>query len=73
MNVRVKALAGGRTRISTQTRIRALGGGARRRFRLYWLIIRPFSGLLRREMLKGIAALARELQRSRITSKEAVA
>jgi len=28
---------------------------SRRRFRLYWLLIRPFSGLMRRLMLRAIA------------------
>lgn len=54
MGIVIEALAPGRTRMSTETRIRALGPSARRWFRLYWLIIRPFSGLLRRSMLDGI-------------------
>ena len=54
MSVRVEALGPERTRLSTETRIRALGPQARRWFRLYWLLIRPFSGLLRRSMLTGI-------------------
>ena len=58
MNVRLEALAPDRTRLYTETRVRALGPSARRRFRLYWLLIRPFSGLLRRVMLNGIKAKA---------------
>ena len=54
MSVRLEALAPDRTRVVTETRIRALGLGARRRFRVYWLVVRPFSGLLRRSMLAGI-------------------
>ena len=54
MSVRLEALAPDRTRVVTETRIRALGPRARRRFRLYWLLIRPFSGVLRRSMLAGI-------------------
>jgi len=54
MSVRLEALALDRTRVVTETRIRALGPQARRRFRLYWLLIRPFSGVLRRSMLAGI-------------------
>lgn len=50
--------AGAQTRLHTETRVRALGPQARRRFRLYWLLIRPFSGLLRRSMLSGIKARA---------------
>jgi hypothetical protein len=45
-------------RIVTITRVRALGPAARRRFRVYWMLIRPFSGLLRRSMLRGIATVA---------------
>ncbi len=54
MSVRFESIAPDRTRVSTETRVRALGPQARRRFRLYWLLIRPFSGLLRRSMLAGI-------------------
>jgi hypothetical protein len=72
MNVRTRPLNDGRTRISTETRIRALSAGARRRFRLYWLLIRPFSGFLRREMLKGFAAVARNRHGSQRIGKEAV-
>jgi hypothetical protein len=57
-NLRVEPLTVARTRLVTETRIHALGPAARRSFRLYWLLIRPFSGLLRREMLRGIAARA---------------
>ena len=54
MSLRFESLAADRTRVVTETRIRALGPSARRWFRLYWLLIRPFSGLLRRSMLAGI-------------------
>jgi len=57
MNVRIEPLANNSsTRVHTETRVRALGPQARRRFRLYWLLVRPFSGLLRRAMLSGIKA-----------------
>ncbi len=58
INVRFLAVSPQRTLVTTETRVRALGTRARRRFGLYWLIIRPFSGLLRRAMLRGIAASA---------------
>lgn len=57
-NIRVETLAPDRTRLSTETRVHALGPSAGRWFRLYWVLIRPFSGLLRRAMLRGIAAKA---------------
>ena len=62
MSVRLEALAPDRTRVVTETRIRALGPQARRRFRLYWLLIRPFSGVLRRSMLTGIRRRAEALR-----------
>lgn len=58
MNFLVEPIAPARTRLCTETRIRCLGASSRRRFRLYWLVIRPFSGLLRRAMLSGIRARA---------------
>lgn len=58
MNVLLRRLGPERTSVYTETRVRTLGPGARRRFRLYWLLIRPFSGLLRRAMLRGVRARA---------------
>ena len=40
--------------LSTETRVRLDNPEARRRFRLYWLIVRPGSGLIRRLMLRAI-------------------
>ena len=40
--------------ISTETRIAATDAHARRRFGLYWLAIRPGSGLIRREWLRAL-------------------
>ncbi|MEX1254560.1 MAG: hypothetical protein WEE64_09480 [Dehalococcoidia bacterium] len=57
-NIRVEALAPDRTRLTTETRVHPLGPSARRWFRIYWLLIRPFSGLLRSAMLRGIEARA---------------
>ena len=42
------------TRLTTETRIRCLGSECRRSFGFYWLFIRPFSGLIRMEMLRAI-------------------
>ncbi|MFZ5645177.1 MAG: hypothetical protein ACOY46_16500 [Bacillota bacterium] len=47
---------GGGTVLSTETRVLCLGRGAKTAFGLYWLIIRPFSGLIRIIMLKMIKA-----------------
>ena len=40
--------------LSTETRIAATDAQARRRFGLYWLVIRPGSGLIRREWLRAL-------------------
>ncbi|MGH7601003.1 MAG: hypothetical protein ACREOI_31985 [bacterium] len=46
--------ADGTTRLLTETRVLCLDETSRRRFRLYWVFIRPFSGLIRREALRAI-------------------
>jgi len=53
-NFSLEPLGSNVTRLATETRVLCLDAGSRRRFRLYWLLIRPFSGLLRRSMLAGI-------------------
>jgi len=40
-------------RLSTETRIFLTDARARRRFRAYWLVVRPFSGLVRRRWLSA--------------------
>jgi len=42
------------SRMATETRIAATDATARRRFGRYWLLIGPFSGITRREMLAAI-------------------
>lgn len=44
----------GGTWLTTETRVRCGDATARRRFRAYWLVVRPFSGLLRRLILRAI-------------------
>ncbi len=44
----------GSTRLCTETRIHVPGPTARKRFAAYWRIIRPWSGLIRRQWLKAI-------------------
>lgn len=43
---------GAGTLVSTETRVQCFGAMTRRIFRLYWLVIRPFSGWIRLEMLR---------------------
>jgi hypothetical protein len=52
---------GGRTVVETSTVCEATDESARRRFTGYWIVIRPFSGVIRLDML---AALERGLRRS---------
>lgn len=42
------------TRLATETRVRCLDDASRWRFRMYWALIAPFSGLIRREALRMI-------------------
>ena len=39
------------TRFTTETRIQAFGRSARWKFRAYWVVVAPFSGIIRKEML----------------------
>ena len=50
----------GRT-LSTETRVLATDEASRRRFRRYWLLIRPASGLIRRVWLRAIKRRAEGL------------
>jgi hypothetical protein len=42
------------TILSTETRVTCGDSGSRRRFRTYWFFVRPFSGLIRRLMLRAV-------------------
>ena len=44
--------------LSTETRVLLTDERSRKAFRRYWLVIRPFSGLIRREWLRAIARRA---------------
>ncbi|MBA2298359.1 MAG: hypothetical protein H0W14_10020 [Actinobacteria bacterium] len=50
----------GGSRLETETRVFLTDGAARRRFASYWLVVRPFSGLVRRSWL---AAARRRAER----------
>jgi len=55
LSLHVEPLSAGRTRLRTETRVACVDAAARRRFALYWSIIKPFSGWIRGELLRGIA------------------
>ncbi len=52
----------GKTILSTQTRVVCGDSSSRRKFRTYWLIVRPFSGLIRLMLLKSVRLRAESLK-----------
>ena len=46
------------TVLSTETRIQCFGQAARWKFGLYWTLVRPFSGLIRKAILRQVKAEA---------------
>ncbi len=54
MNFAVQDARGGRTRLTTETRIAATDPRARRRFAAYWLVVHPGSALIRVQWLRAI-------------------
>lgn len=53
-NFHVQEVAANRTLLSTETRITCGDKRSRMKFRAYWLLVRPFSGLIRLVMLRAI-------------------
>jgi hypothetical protein len=53
-NFRLQPLDGGRTRLSTETRVRCADATTARRFRAYWRIVAPGSGLIRWAILRQV-------------------
>jgi hypothetical protein len=53
----------GTTLLVTETRIECLDKKAKSRFAKYWFFVRPFSGLIRKEMLRAIKLKAAEKNR----------
>jgi hypothetical protein len=51
----------GHNRLSTETRVHVADAVARRKFRRYWLVIRPFSGLIRILLLRAARRRAEAL------------
>ena len=52
------------TVLKTETRIRCLDESSRQSFALYWTVVKPFSGLIREEMLRIIKVKAETEQNS---------
>ncbi len=57
-NFEVGIRADGATELRTETRVLCADVATRRRFRAYWMLIRPFSGLIRQEMLAAVRSAA---------------
>ena len=53
-NFSLKEDGRGRTILSTETRVVCGDDLSRRKFRVYWLFVRPFSGLIRLLMLRAV-------------------
>ncbi len=62
-NISLSQQPGGITRVTTETRVLCLGEASRRWFRLYWLLIGPFSGIIRNGWLRIIKRQAENLLR----------
>jgi hypothetical protein len=57
-NFAVSRRSDGGTELRTEIRVACADAAARRRFRVYWLLIRPGAGLIRREMLAAVRSAA---------------
>jgi hypothetical protein len=57
-NFSVKEDRPGRSILSTETRVVCGDDASRRKFRVYWFFVRPFSGLIRRLMLRVVRRAA---------------
>lgn len=57
-NFEVGLRADGATDLRTETRVLCADVATRQRFRAYWMLIRPFSGLIRQEMLAAVRSAA---------------
>jgi len=58
VSIRLEPFDGGSTRLTTETRVQCVDDAAKRRFAVYWLLIRPFGGWLRRYFLRRVARMA---------------
>jgi hypothetical protein len=55
MDFSLHPLSGDRTRLATSTWCEPTDEEARRRFARYWRVVRPFSGLIRMDLLRAVA------------------
>lgn len=69
-NFAVGRRSDGATEFRTETRVCCADAATRRRFRAYWTLIRPFSGLIRREMLAAVRSAAESTQRRNLDAHQ---
>jgi hypothetical protein len=69
-NFAVRQHPKGGTELQTETRVLCADSATRRRFAAYWTLIRPFSGLIRREMLAAVRARAETLAAVPLTERK---
>lgn len=67
-NFAVQKTDSGRTLLSTETRIVCGDPGSRWKFRAYWLLVRPFSGLIRVLMLRAVQRACESVSDDRLAS-----
>lgn len=48
------------TRLRTETRVQTFGRSATLKFRAYWIVVKPFSGLIRKAMLREVQRIAEQ-------------
>jgi hypothetical protein len=61
-NIAFIAQNDGSVRVTTETRVHCQDHASRKRFYLYWMLISPFSGIIRKEWLRLIKQKAENLQ-----------
>jgi hypothetical protein len=64
-NFTIEPLPNGSVLLATETRILCNSDASRNLFRAYWTVIRPFSGWIRREMLRLIKHDSEKLSREK--------
>lgn len=55
----------GATELATETRVLCLDDSSRRKFKLYWRLIAPFSGVIRKEALRAVKLAAETMAKAR--------
>lgn len=70
-NFAVQEVGNGRTVLSTETRVVCGDAASRLKFRAYWTVVRPFSGLIRVIMLKAVKKACARFTESQAQRAEA--